>query len=193
MVILENPTLRDCRTALALSQAAFAQRLNVAGESYRAWDSGRRKPPDDLVKRARVLAGYPDESQLLPLSALAAAIGVHLRTMQAAARDGRLVVVYDSRTTYRRLRPRATLAAAHAFRRHRYRCRPRLDERPTPLRWSDVPVDYDVQIRAARQRLKLSQHRFAMHIGAARKAVVYQWESRKRCPSPVFWSRIAAL
>ena len=30
-------------------------------------------------------------------------------------------------------------------------------------------------------------------VGAARKAVVYQWEARKRCPSPVFWQRIDAL
>jgi hypothetical protein len=31
---------------------------------------------------------------------------------------------------------------------------------------------------------------FATQVGAARKAVVYQWESRKRCPSPLFWRRI---
>ena len=30
-------------------------------------------------------------------------------------------------------------------------------------------------------------------IGAAGKAVVYQWEARKRCPSPVFWCRIMDL
>ena len=30
-------------------------------------------------------------------------------------------------------------------------------------------------------------------VGAARKAVVYQWEARKRCPSPVFWQRITVL
>jgi hypothetical protein len=30
-------------------------------------------------------------------------------------------------------------------------------------------------------------------IGAASKAVVYQWESKKRKPSPVFWQKIAAL
>ena len=27
-------------------------------------------------------------------------------------------------------------------------------------------------------------------MGAACKAVVYQWESQKRCPSPLFWQRI---
>lgn len=39
----------------------------------------------------------------------------------------------------------------------------------------------------------MSQARFADLVGAARKAVVYQWESRKRTPSPVFWQRIQAL
>jgi DNA-binding transcriptional regulator YiaG len=193
MIVPECPTLRQCRIALALSQAAFADRLGVSAETDRTWDSGRRPPPGDILKRARVLARYPDQSEPLPLSALAAAIGVHLKTLQAAARDGRLAVVYDSRTTFRRLRTRSTLAAAHAFRRHRYGHRPRVDERPTPLRWSDVPDEYDAQIRALRQRLNLSQRQFAALIGAARKAVVYQWESRRRCPSPVFWSRIAQL
>ena len=30
-------------------------------------------------------------------------------------------------------------------------------------------------------------------MGAARKAVVYQWEARKRTPSPVFWQRLTTL
>ena len=62
-----------------------------------------------------------------------------------------------------------------------------------PLTWSTVPVDYDVRIRAVRRSLGLSQARFATRVGAARKAVVYQWEARKRCPSPVFWQRIVTL
>ena len=37
-------------------------------------------------------------------------MGVHVRTSHSAARDGRLAVVYDTRTTFRRLRPKATLA-----------------------------------------------------------------------------------
>ena len=62
-----------------------------------------------------------------------------------------------------------------------------------PLTWSAVPIDYDVRIRAVRRSLGLSQARFAARVGAARKAVVYQWETRKRCPSPVFWQRIEIL
>jgi DNA-binding transcriptional regulator YiaG len=41
--------------------------------------------------------------------------------------------------------------------------------------------------------LRLTQRDFARRIGAANKAVVYQWESRKRTPSPVFWKRVEAL
>jgi hypothetical protein len=33
----------------------------------------------------------------------------------------------------------------------------------------------------------------AEKIGAAGKAVVYQWESRKRKPSPVLWQRVERL
>ena len=39
----------------------------------------------------------------------------------------------------------------------------------------------------------LSQTQLATLVGAAHKAVVYQWEARKRTPSPVFWQRLAAL
>ena len=30
-------------------------------------------------------------------------------------------------------------------------------------------------------------------VGAAGKAVVYQWEAWKRTPSPVFWQRVQEL
>ena len=50
-----------------------------------------------------------------------------------------------------------------------------------------MPDDYDVQIRALRRARGLSQAQLATLVGAARKAVVYQWEARKRTPSPLFW------
>ncbi len=59
--------------------------------------------------------------------------------------------------------------------------------------WSTIPLDYDVRIRSVRHEFGVSQARFAELVGAARKAVVYQWESRKRTPSPVFWRRIEKL
>ena len=56
-----------------------------------------------------------------------------------------------------------------------------------------VPDDYDVQIRALRRARGVNQVQLATLVGAARKAVVYQWEARKRCPSSVFWQRITVL
>ena len=56
-----------------------------------------------------------------------------------------------------------------------------------------MPDDYAEQIRALRRARGVSQVQLATLVGAARKAVVYQWEARKRCPSPVFWQRITVL
>ena len=192
-VVVEPRTLRECRIALGQSQAAFAAMLGVSPESYRTWDAGRRVPPPKILARARASATHRDDQELLPLPVLALLIGVHVKTLQAAARDGRLSVTYDTRTTFRRLRARTTLAAAMQFRHVYYGRRVRLADRREPPSWASVPDDYDVQIRALRRARGVSQARLATLVGAARKAVVYQWEARKRCPSPVFWQRIDRL
>ena len=44
-----------------------------------------------------------------------------------------------------------------------------------PLTWASVPDDYAEQIRALRRARGLSQAQLATLVGAARKAVVYQW------------------
>ena len=192
-VIVEPRTLREYRIALGKSQAAFATMLGVSPESYRTWDAGRRATPPTMLARARVLATHRDDHAPLPLPVLALLIGVHVKTLRAAARDGRLPVTYDTRTTFRRLRARTTLAAARQF-RHAYYGRPvKPVDRRVPLTWASVPEDYDVQIRALRRARGLSQGQLATLVGAAHKAVVYQWEARKRTPSPLFWQRIAAL
>ena len=41
-----------------------------------------------------------------------------------------------------------------------------------------VPDNYDDQLRTLRARLRLTQAALAQTIGAAGKAVVYQWEAR---------------
>ena len=185
--------MRTYRRALGLSQSAFAAQLNVPLETYRPWDAGRREPPPQLLTRARTLAGYPDDTVLLPLPVLALMIGVHVRTLHAAARSGRLGVAYDTRTTFRRLRPRATLKHALDFRRHYHGTQRRPPATPVPLTWASVPEDYDVQLKALRRHLDISQAGFARLVGAARKTVVYQWEARKRTPSPLFWQRVHEL
>ena len=191
--VVERRTLRECRIALGQSQAAFAAMLGVSPESYRTWDAGRRATPPKMLARARALATHRDDHALLPLSVLALLIGVHVKTLRAAARDGRLPVTHDTRTTFRRLRARATPAAARAFRRAYYGRTVRPADRRPPLTWASVPDDYDVQIRALRCARGLSQAQLATLVGAAHKAIVYQWEARKRTPSPLFWQRIAAL
>ena len=191
--VVEPRTLRACRIALGKSQAAFAAMLGVSSESYRTWNAGRRGTPPKILARARALATHRNDQELLPLPMLALLIGVHVKTLRAAALDGRLPVTYDTRTTFRRLRARATPADAKAFRRSYYGRTVRPDDRRAPLTWASVPDDYDARIRALRRARGLSQAQLATLVGAARKAVVYQWEVRKRTPSPVFWQRIDTL
>ena len=191
--VVEPRTLRECRIAVGKSQAAFAAMLGVSAESYRTWDAGRRATPPQVMARARALATHRDDDALLPLLVLALLIGVHVKTLRAAARDGRLQVTYDNKTIFRRLRARATPAAARAFRRSYYGRTVRPADRRAPLTWASVPKDYDVRIRALGRARGVSQAQLATLVGAAHKAVVYQWEARKRRPSPVFWHRIEAL
>ena len=191
--VVEPRTLRECRIALGQSQAAFAAMLGVSPESYRTWDAGRRATPPKMLARAHALAAHRNDHDLLPLPVLALLVGVHVKTLRAAARDGRLPVTFDTRTTFRRLRARATLTAAWQFRRSYYGRRVRRADRREPLSWASVPENYDVQIRALRRARGVSQAQLATLVGAARKAVVYRWEARKRTPSPVFWQRVTAL
>ena len=103
------------------------------------------------------------------------------------------VLAPTAKPSRRVLRARATLAAVTQF-RHAYYGRPvKPVDRRAPLTWASVPDDYDEQIRALRCARGLSQAQLATLVGAARKAVVYQWEARKRTPSPVFWQRLSAL
>jgi DNA-binding transcriptional regulator YiaG len=186
-------SLRECRRALALSQSIFAAQLGVPIETYRTWDSGRRPARPDMLSRANELALRADPHALRPLEMLARLIHVHVKTLHAAAKDGRLRVTYDTRTTFRSLRARATVADTDAFLHTYFERAAWPKERPAPLSWDQIPSDYDDQIRRVRRRLGCTQAQFAARVGAARKAVVYQWESRKRCPSPLFWQRIQGL
>ena len=56
-----------------------------------------------------------------------------------------------------------------------------------------VPANYAATLVGLRFRLGLSQEQFAGKVGAASKAVIYQWESGKRKPAPMFWLRIERL
>ncbi len=184
--------LRELRRTAGLSQQECAALLDVSVETFRAWDSGRRVVPLGTLHRARKgIAEHERRTELLPLSQLAAALGVHVRTLQAAARTGRLDATFYERSVFGRPRRVASRAAGEKFKRTHYRRFAGQAVCAAPL--PSVPADYDQQLKRLRRRLRLTQDSLAHRVGAARKAVVYQWESRRRTPSPVFWQRIQAL
>ena len=186
--------IRRLRLRLQRPQAVFADLLGVSTETYRTWDSGRRPVPNGLLDRARALAAGCDPERLWSLQALATELGVHVRTLRDAARSGRLAVTYDNRVVFRNLVPKATLAAGHAFIKRYYRqSYSRFALKPRPPERTAVPSDSAARLLRIRHELGLTQARLADQIGAAGKAVVYQWESGKRKPSPMFWRRIEEL
>jgi DNA-binding transcriptional regulator YiaG len=184
--------LRERRCEAGLSQEVLATLLDVPVNTLRMWDSGLRPTPPPLLQRVTaVLAERAGESELLGLHALAREVGVHVRTLQAAARTGRLEVQFSTQSVFGRPRRCATRGAAQRFLKKHYRRFQGQPVCPAPL--PPVPEDYDMRLRALRQRLNLSQGQLATRLGAANKAVVYQWESRKRTPSPVFCRAVEQL
>ena len=186
--------IRALRLQLELSQTEFAAVLGVAAETYRTWDSGRRAVPEPWVNKARALAAREDPARRWSLAALAAELGVHVRTLRNAARSGRLRVTFEHRVVFGHLVPRATRAAGRAFVERYYKqSYSRTAPTPTPPQHTPVPSDWAPRLRQLRADLGLTQTQLAQRIGAAGKAVVYQWETQKRRPSLIFWSRIAHL
>jgi len=184
--------LRIARLDAGFSQAELATLLDVPLNTLRMWDSGLRPTPTHLVQRvARLLNERTRHTEALSLHTLAVEFGMHVRTLQAAARTGRLATQFSTRSVFGRPMRSATRAAVLTFREKHYRRFPGQQACPAPL--PTVPADYDTQIRQLRMRLGLTLGQFAARIGAANKAVIYQWESKKRRPSPVFWRAIEAL
>jgi DNA-binding transcriptional regulator YiaG len=184
--------LRQVRRGANLSQQEFARLLGVPVNTFRMWDSGLRPAPVPIVKRAReALDAFARRHELLSLEQLAKELGVHVRTLQAAARTGRLEAHFSVQSVFGRPIRSASRAAGDQFMAKHYRCFSGQAVCPLPL--PIVPADYDAHVRALRRRMRLTQDALARRIGAAGKAVVYQWESKKRTPSPVLWARIETL
>lgn len=184
--------LRELRRAIGLGQREFAALLSIPLESFRPWDSGRRVVSAAVLQRAReAVTHHQWQSELLPLDRLAQELHVHLRTLQAAARTGRLDAHFSVRLAFGRPIRYASRAAGEQFLLRHYRCFSGQQGCPLPL--PTVPDDYDEHLRELRRRMRLTQEALARRIGAAGKAVVYQWESRKRTPSPVLWQRVLEL
>jgi DNA-binding transcriptional regulator YiaG len=157
------------------------------------WDSGVRTTPGAVLDKARVIAAEAvRDEQPLTLPALATQLNVHLRTLQAAARTGRLKVRYSERSVFGRPLRHSTMAAGKGFLRTYYK---RYSGQPVGRFEVPAPVPHGcgLHLRKLRRRFKISQSDLAELVGAANKAVVYQWESGKRTPSPVFWERVLTL
>jgi len=183
---------RELRHAVDLSQQQFATRLGVSEESCRAWDSGRRPVPVGVIRAAEhLVVTHRAENEWLPLQGLAREFNVSVFTLRSAVRTGRLEARFEVRSVFGRPCRRATRAACRAYLADGYGRRVSSSQLMAPL--IAVPRDYHVRLRTLRRRLGLSQSALARQIGAAGKAVVYQWESRKRTPSPVLWVKIERL
>jgi len=145
---------------------------------------GHRQP-------SRALKAKRPPLDRVPLQVLADELHVHVRTLRAAARDGRLAATFGPRPFFGKLTSTATREAAARFMATWYRrTYGRGRRRPVAVCRVFVPANYAATLVGLRRRLGLSQQQFAAKVGAASKAVVYQWESGKRKPSPVFWLRI---
>lgn len=167
--------------------------LGVSLESYRTWDSGRREAPQDVLDRACGVAVQPDRDVPMPLSALAQALQINKGTLRAAAHDGRLAVTTQAPGSGKPMLV-ATRKAGEAFKRTFYERTTKFTARPpAPDLVALAPDDFDRQLVALRERLRVSQTELARRVGAAGKAVVYQWESRQRRPSPILWRRVMHL
>jgi ribosome-binding protein aMBF1 (putative translation factor) len=128
------------------------------------------------------------------LPVLADELQVHVRTLRAAARDGRLAATFSPRPYFGKLTATATREDGARFMATWYRrTYGRGRRRLVPACRVIVPDTFASALVGLRRRLGLSQQQLAAKIGAASKAVVYQWESSKRRPSPVFWLRIERM
>ena len=185
-----NP-LRRLRFQLGLSQSQCAARLGVAEQTYRTWDSGRRTPPRSVVYKARRMKETAC-GRLLPLRLLAVEYGIHVRTLRTAARDGRLHASFSTRMAFGKLVAFASREAVETFKRTYYRQTTQWNRPPRPA-VCVVPDDYDRVLVKLRASLRLTQTALAERVGVANKAVVYQWESRRRRPSPVAWAHVQML
>jgi DNA-binding XRE family transcriptional regulator len=138
------------------------------------WDSGLRPAPPHLLQRAAVaVAEHARNIELLSLDQLARELGVHQRTLRAAARTGRLQVTFSSRSAFGRPIRLATRAAARAFMRKDYRRYG--GQSPAVALLPSIPDDYDERLRRLRRRLRLTQQALARRIGAANKAGAPTW------------------
>ena len=120
--------------------------LGASPESYRTWDAGRRAtPPEDTSREPVRWRRIAMTTNSFHLPVLALLIGVHVKTLRSAARDGRLPVTYDTQTTFRQPPSAGNARSRPGQFRHVLpiadKCEP--VDRRVPLTWASVPDDYD--------------------------------------------------
>ena len=104
--------LRELRRAIGLGQREFAGLLSVPLETFRPWDSGRREVSIAVLQQAReAVAHHHRQHEPLPLAQLARELNVHVRTLQAAVRTGRLEAHFSVKSVFGQPRRRATRVA----------------------------------------------------------------------------------
>ena len=127
--------LRQLRRDANVTQRELADFLEVPVNTFRMWDRGLRRPPVHVASGAReALIARAKRRELLPLAKLAKELGVHVRTLQAAARF--------MATWYRRTYGRGR-------------------RRLVPVCRVVVPADYAPRVVGMRLRLGLSQQQLA--------------------------------
>src|SRR5205814_9936615 len=79
------------------------------------WHAGRRPAPEAIVREARTLKAKPPLHDRVSLRVLADELHVHVRTLRAAANDGRLAATFGPRPYFGKLTATATRDAAARF------------------------------------------------------------------------------
>jgi DNA-binding transcriptional regulator YiaG len=133
----------------------------------------------------------PSTGGVAPLTELARELGVHVRTLQAAARTGRLQAHFSVRSVFGRPMRRASRGVGQQFLLGTTAVS--VDRKYARLPCRRYPTTMTTSFALCRRRQGLTQAALAQRIGAAGKAVVYQWESRKRMPLAVLWQRVLDL
>ena len=136
----------------------LATALGVAPETFRAWDGGRRTAPEAIVSQTRTLKAKSPQKDRVPLQVLASELHVHVRTLRAAAHDGRLAATFGPRPYFGKITATATREAGARFMATWYRrTYGRGRRRPVAVCRVLVPDNYAAMLVGLRSRLGLSQ------------------------------------
>ena len=177
-----------------------AARLVPDGVRDGSWCRSQNIPhlgcrPTARARGCRHTSAHPQVEAVTPGSSVVAdELHVRVRTLRAAAHDGRLAATFGPRPYFGKVTARATREAGARFMATWYRrTYGRGRRRLVAVCRVTVPANYAATLMGLRLRLGVSQQALAAQVGAAGKAVVYQWESGKRRPAPTFWLRIERL